>query len=67
MDGRTGNRQVDVGNIVKANDVPALVTINQINPIYVTFYVPEQRLADVRKQQALHPLKARVTVPGNPP
>src|SRR5689334_21768849 len=42
IDGRTGNLAVQRGNIVKANDVPILVTINQIHPIYVTFTIPEQ-------------------------
>lgn len=46
--GRTGNLAVTVGNIVKANEA-ILVTINQIDPIYVSFSIPEQQLADVRK------------------
>src|SRR5215469_5697663 len=49
INGRTGNVGVKEGNLVKANDVPILVTINQIEPIYVTFSVPEQQLADVKK------------------
>jgi multidrug efflux system membrane fusion protein len=40
IDGRTGNLMVKEGNIIKSNDVP-LVVINQVNPIYVTFAVPE--------------------------
>jgi membrane fusion protein, multidrug efflux system len=40
IDGRTGNLMVKEGNIIKANDI-ALVVINQVNPIYVTFAVPE--------------------------
>ena len=48
MDGKTGALGVFVGNLVKANDVPVLVTINQINPIYVDFSVPEDILAQVR-------------------
>jgi multidrug efflux system membrane fusion protein len=37
LSGRTGNLIVQQGNIVKANDTPFLVVINQINPINVTF------------------------------
>jgi len=48
MDGKTGALGVFVGNLVKANDVPVLVTINQINPIYVNFSVPEDILEQVR-------------------
>ncbi|HEY6839111.1 MAG TPA: efflux RND transporter periplasmic adaptor subunit [Geobacteraceae bacterium] len=47
--GRTGNLAVNVGNMVKANDVPVLVTINQISPIYATFTVPERDMVEVRK------------------
>jgi len=32
--------------MIKANDVPALVNINQVEPIYVTFTVPQQYLAE---------------------
>lgn len=48
IDGRTGNVTVKMGNIVKANDV-ALVTINQILPIYVTFSVPQQFLPEIKR------------------
>ncbi len=47
--GRTGNLMVKEGNVVKANDVP-LVTINQIEPIYVTFAVPESELPQIRRR-----------------
>lgn len=49
INGRTGNVGAKEGNLVKANDVPILVTINQIEPIYVSFAVPEQQLTDVKK------------------
>ena len=48
INGRTGNIGVKEGNLVKANDVPVLVTINQIEPIYVSFSIPEQQLAEVK-------------------
>lgn len=49
INGRTGNVGAKEGNLVKANDVPILVTINQIEPIYVTFSIPEQQLPQVKK------------------
>ena len=49
IDGRTGNLNVKQGNVVKANDIE-LITINRLEPIYVTFAIPEDRLAEVRKQ-----------------
>ena len=48
-DGRTGALQVYPGNVVKENDVPILVVINQISPIFVDFSVPEQYLGVVKK------------------
>jgi len=54
--GRTGNIGVKEGNLVKANDVPVLVTINQIEPIYVTFSIPEQQLAELKQHSAGKPL-----------
>jgi multidrug efflux system membrane fusion protein len=51
VDGRTGNLNVKEGNVVKATDVE-LITINRLEPIYVTFAIPEDRLAEVRKQMS---------------
>ena len=56
IDGRTGMIGVKEGNLVKANDVPILVTINQIEPIYVTFAIPEQQLAELKRYSAKKPL-----------
>jgi multidrug efflux system membrane fusion protein len=57
---------VDVGNLVKANDVTGiLVVINQVQPIYVNFYVPESILPRIRKYMASGPLPAQATVPGH--
>jgi len=62
IDGRTGAIAVQKGNVVKANDV-SLVTINQITPIYVTFSVPEQDLANIKTYQASGDLHVDVTIP----
>jgi multidrug efflux system membrane fusion protein len=40
---------MNVGNLVKANDTPYLVQLNQITPIYTAFTVPETRLQEVRQ------------------
>jgi len=50
INGRTGSLLVHRGNQVKANDVPSLVTINQVQPIYATFTVPEQFLPEIRNR-----------------
>jgi membrane fusion protein, multidrug efflux system len=56
IDGRTGSLLVQSGNVVKANDA-TLVIINQVIPIRVSFSIPEQYLADVRKYKAAGTLK----------
>src|SRR5690242_1059257 len=45
--GRAGNLLVHAGNLVKANGDNALVVINRIKPVFVTFAVPEARLAAI--------------------
>ncbi len=50
--GRTGARQVDVGNLVQTAQNANLVTITQLKPIFVSFTVPATRLDDIRKSQA---------------
>ncbi len=57
IDGRTGARQVDVGNLVQTAQNANLVTITQIKPIFVSFTVPAARLEDIRRNQARHPLE----------
>jgi multidrug efflux system membrane fusion protein len=56
IDGRAGSLMVQAGNLVKANDTTALVNINQLTPIYVTFSVPERQLSEIRRYNAGHPL-----------
>lgn len=48
QDGRTGNILQKAGNIVTANTTD-LATIYQVEPIYVSFAVPEARLADIKR------------------
>jgi multidrug efflux system membrane fusion protein len=47
IDGRTGVRIVDVGNIVHASDQNGIVVITQMHPISVVFTLPEQNLQSV--------------------
>jgi multidrug efflux system membrane fusion protein len=55
--GYAGRIQIQQGNLVKANDTNPMVTINQVVPIYASFSVPEQNVADVRRYQAGGELK----------
>jgi len=62
IDGRAGALLVHPGNLVKDNDA-VLVVVNQIHPIYVTFSVPEQHLADIKRYRAQGPLKVEAVIP----
>ena len=64
INGRTGTVAVKSGNLVKANDVPVLVTINQIEPIYVSFSIPEQQLAELKKYSAGKTLTVQASMQG---
>jgi multidrug efflux system membrane fusion protein len=60
ISGRTGTILVQPGNVIKAND-QAVVTINQITPLYVSFSVPEKYLSDIRRHFATGPLAVEAT------
>lgn len=49
IDGVTGLRLVDVGNLVTANANTGLVVVTQLRPISIVFTLPEQMLADIRQ------------------
>lgn len=65
IDGRAGKILIQQGNLVKANDTPSLVVINQLTPIYVSFAVPEQYLGLIRKYMAAGKLAVEA-LPPNP-
>jgi RND family efflux transporter MFP subunit len=48
LDGRTGIRMIDQGNIVHATDSNGLVVITQLKPISLSFTLPEQNLQQIR-------------------
>jgi multidrug efflux system membrane fusion protein len=62
IDGRAGQRLVDVGNVVNANST-MLLSIQKIAPIYVDFTVAENDLDRVRENLAKGPLKVLVETP----
>jgi multidrug efflux system membrane fusion protein len=47
IDGRTGVRLVDIGNVVHAADQNGIVVITQMHPISVVFTLPEQSLQEI--------------------
>jgi multidrug efflux system membrane fusion protein len=66
LTGRTGNINVHEGDLVRTNDNASspLVTINQLNPIYVTFGVPQQYLGAITHYRSIGTLKVSVVPPG---
>jgi multidrug efflux system membrane fusion protein len=56
INGRAGSLLLQAGNLVKANDTTAMVNINQLEPVYVTFSAPEQLLPEIRRYDAEHAL-----------
>jgi multidrug efflux system membrane fusion protein len=56
IDGRTGARLVDPGNLVQASQSTTLVTVMQLAPIFVTFPVPQEYLDRIRDNEAKNPL-----------
>jgi multidrug efflux system membrane fusion protein len=65
ISGRAGNLLVHAGNLVKVNDVP-LVIIHQIEPVFVSFAVPEQHLGTIRRLSAGHKLAVAAHANDNP-
>jgi multidrug efflux system membrane fusion protein len=58
IDGRTGQRLVDLGNLVQTSQNTTLVSITQIKPIFVNFTVPQYANHNLRKTQAKEALTA---------
>lgn len=64
LSGRTGALMAHEGSLVRANDTTPLVVINQVSPLYISFSVPESRLADLKRRLAAGPLEVTAQPPG---
>jgi multidrug efflux system membrane fusion protein len=58
IDGVTGIRRVDIGNIVQPVTATPIVTITQVQPISVVFTLPQKDLPDVQAAMLTGPLQA---------
>jgi membrane fusion protein, multidrug efflux system len=56
IEGRTGQRLVDIGNFIQANQHTNLVTLTQLKPIFVSFTLPQDGLDEIRQNQMKAPL-----------
>lgn len=67
--GRTGSLNFHEGSIIRPNDTTPLITIDQIQPIYVSFAVPEKYLPEIQaRQQSGHlTVTARLAEVEGPP
>lgn len=52
MDGITGIRLVDQGNLVRAADATGIVVLTQVQPISVVFTLPAENFAELRQAMA---------------
>jgi multidrug efflux system membrane fusion protein len=64
ISGRAGSVNLRAGNLVKVNDDPPLVTILKVQPVYVTFSIPEKYLSEVRARSSAAPLAVRAVARG---
>jgi multidrug efflux system membrane fusion protein len=60
--GKTGSLISNQGNLIKANADTAMVVVNQVQPIYVTYSVPEQYLPEIKKFMSAGQVKVRAFV-----
>jgi membrane fusion protein, multidrug efflux system len=59
IDGRAGQRLIDLGNVVTPGSSPLLV-IQRLDPIYGDFTIPESNLTEVQRNMARRTLRAQV-------
>jgi multidrug efflux system membrane fusion protein len=64
--GRAGNLLVHAGNLVTANGATPLVVINQLEPIWVSFGMPEDRLSAIRRNSAARKLDVTAALRDEP-
>ncbi len=65
FDGRVGLRNVDPGNIVHAAEATPILSVTQVNPIAVTFTLPQDNLPAIMQAMAKHPLDVVVYAGNN--
>lgn len=63
INGRAGQRHVDVGNVVSANNGSSLLVIQRLDPIYADFTITEKELSNVQRHMANRTLRVDVRLP----
>jgi multidrug efflux system membrane fusion protein len=65
--GIASNLMINVGNYVPVGGTDALLSVNQVRPIKVSFFVPEGDLPKIAKKQLEGPLTVLAILPGLTP
>lgn len=65
INGRAGQRLVDLGNVVTANS-GSLLVIQRLDPVYADFTVTEKNLSEVQRSMARRALSVEVRLPDDP-
>jgi multidrug efflux system membrane fusion protein len=65
FDGRIGLRNVDPGNVVHSAELAPILSMTQVQPIAVTFTLPQDTLPAITRAMAQHPLDVVVYADDN--
>jgi membrane fusion protein, multidrug efflux system len=63
VSGRIGSIAAKIGTVVRAADTTALATVNQFDPIYVVFAIPQSSLGPLKQAMALGPVAVEARAP----
>jgi multidrug efflux system membrane fusion protein len=64
VDGKTGPILIQIGNLVSANQANPLVTIAQIHPVKVSFFLPQTDLPRIQQRMSQNKMQATIHVQG---
>jgi multidrug efflux system membrane fusion protein len=62
--GRTGSLLANQGNMIKENADTVMLVINQIQPIYVSFAIPQHDLPELRKYMGVERIPVEALISG---
>ncbi|NJL50336.1 MAG: efflux RND transporter periplasmic adaptor subunit [Blastochloris sp.] len=66
VSGRIGSISAKAGTVVRAADSGVIATVNQFDPIYVVFAIPQSALAPLREAMSKGPVAVEVKTPAKP-
>jgi multidrug efflux system membrane fusion protein len=64
VDGKTGPILIQIGNLVAANQTNPLVTIAQIHPVKISFFLPQTDLPRIQKRMAANAMSVTLHMQG---